>query len=158
MKQIPLPEILVILAMLILLVLTSWALAWADPTEDLYYLALVVALEAEGEPTLGKEAVAWVVMNRVKSRQQTVRQVVMASGQFPGLWVPRRVRWIELAPSAFQVAWAVYTDQTPDPSHGATHYLNERTVLALHGRLPMWFDESRITARIGNHTFLRLDR
>lgn len=137
---------------------------------DVDWIANTVIMEAGGEPWEGQLAVAWVVVRRAKSRAQSISDVVLAPWQFSA-WntdSPTRARldntndegWA----SAYRAACAAYFDLAPDPTGGATFYLNVDTVLRVAGRLPKWArdpdnpkiaDERRVTARIGAHTFMK---
>ena len=130
---------------------------------DRFLIAMTVVLEAEGEPEFGQEAVAWVIRNRMTMWRQDASTVVLARLQFSA-WNHDQPRRLALSRLFATPAWraalsatdAVFSDQTSDPSHGATHYLNEAATRA--GRpnhdLPSWFKEGDVTARIGRHTFL----
>jgi hypothetical protein len=43
----------------------------------------------------------------------------------------------------------------PDPSLGATHYLNKALVIKDAGRLPSWIDKMEHLVTIGNHDFYK---
>ena len=130
---------------------------------DRFLVAMTVVLEAEGEPELGQQAVAWVVRNRMMMWRQDASTVVLARLQFSA-WNHDQPRRRALSKLFAMPAWrealaatdAVFSDQTADPSGGATHYLREDATRA--GRknhdLPPWFKEANVTARIGHHTFL----
>ena len=52
---------------------------------------------------------------------------------------------------------SAYWQTVPDPVHFADHYLNvPLTRQQRGGDLPDWYDETRVVAEIGQHTFLRL--
>lgn len=51
-------------------------------------LALTVFQEARGEPAIGQQAVAQVVLNRARIRDKSVCEVVLEKGQFS--WHPER--------------------------------------------------------------------
>lgn len=139
-------------------------------------LALTVLGEAEGEPDLGKYAVAWVVKNRMLKRKLDVKFIVLMPWQF-SCWnhtEPRR-RFLEetIRKEAKNLPMAVWAScvraaqetldgLADDPTDGATHYC----VNALWGNddsdrpRPRWFSRQEIqrgrtveTARIGGHTF-----
>ena len=157
-------------------------LAFPDPNkpvaeqDDVVLLALTVLGEAEGEPDLGKYAVAWVVKNRMLLKKKGVREVVMAPWQFScwNLGEPRRAFLEDTALKAAKnlpmAVWAacvrasheVLDGLADDPVGGATHYCTN----ALWGnddsdrRRPRWFSRQEIasgrtveTTRIGGHTF-----
>ena len=124
-------------------------------TQDLFYLTLLVAVEAEGEPYQGKLAVAWVAMNRARKLKQSVVAVILEPREFTGFWVSRRVNK-QIFPRAHWAARAAYFALEPDPTHGATHYLNVPLTKTLYGRLPEWYNPQYVTTVIGQHTFLRL--
>ena len=129
---------------------------------DKMLVTATVVLEAEGEPFEGQVAVARVIRNRMERWHQTVSQVVLYVRQFSA-WNhdgPRREKLSTLFTSP---AWATAEravaaafSVSPDPSGGATHYLDaaETWRERVDGSLPSWFSADRVTARIGRHTFL----
>jgi len=130
-----------------------------DFRDDLYFLVLTVSMEAGGEPYEGKLAVAYTVMNRGKS----VIDTVLRSYQFSAWNTDSSTRLgiddtpIAVLRECYKASCAAYFKLSEDPSLGATHYLNEEvTRKARGGTLPTWFDESKVTARIERHTFLKL--
>lgn len=134
-----------------------------DFRDEIYFLELTVEQEAGAEPFEGQLAVAYVVMNRVGASKASVIDTVLRSMQF-SCWnadSPTRQKIDDISDSVleqcFKAAVAAYFKLLPDPTKGASHYLNEdATKKARGGSLPGWFDESKVTARIGRHTFLRL--
>lgn len=142
------------------------------PPDDLHWLATTIFQEAGGESYLGKLAVAHVIMNRKKDSNSTVASIVLSPFQFSA-WntdSPTRallgkinsdsISWID----SFKAACSAYFGFEPDPSKGARFYLNPVTVLKVVGKLPKWaanpkdltkLDEAKVTAKIGNHVFIR---
>ena len=145
--------------------------------ESVCLLALTVLGEAEGEPDLGKYAVAWVVKNRMlKKKLGEVKFVVLAPWQF-SCWnhgsdrrrfledtVAKQPKNVALASWAacVRAAHEVLDGLADDPTDGATHYC----VNALwgnddsHKARPRWLSRqellagrTRETVRIGGHTF-----
>jgi spore germination cell wall hydrolase CwlJ-like protein len=112
---------------------------------------------------VGKVAVAHVILNRKKSGRwgDNIKAVVTHTGQFEP-WMTRRKEIEALSPndpryqSAAMIADAVLGGQTPDPTVGATHYLNPTIVRERRGgSLPSW---ARGEGRpIGRHTFYSPD-
>jgi spore germination cell wall hydrolase CwlJ-like protein len=144
-----------------------------DFRDELYFLFLTVKMEAGGEPYEGQLAVAYSVMNRVKASKSSVIDAVLRSHQF-SCWntdSPTRMN-LDTIPddvmkNCYKAAAAAYFGLVEDPSKGATHYLNEEETRKMRGgTLPGWacknnipspvIDESKVTARIGRHTFLKL--
>lgn len=128
---------------------------------DLLWLAATVELEAASETYEGKLAVAHVIMNRVDPGSgKSVTDIVMAPQQF-SCWntgEPSRMR-LDVPPSrdSLRAACVAYFYLTPDPTKGATHYLNpELTRKQRGGSLPKWYDANKVTAVIGLHHFLKL--
>jgi len=115
-------------------------------------------MEAGGEPYEGKLGVSFAIMNR----GQSVIDTVLRSYQFSA-WntdSPTRQRIDDTPPLAFRecfkAACAAFFGLSPDPTKGATHYLNEEATRRQRGgKLPNWFVETKVTARIGRHTFLK---
>ncbi len=146
----------------------------AETWDDLTLLAATVFLEAEGEPDLGKLAVAYVVMNRGKT---VLNAVLGPDGKAYGDGKPYEAFscWNDdykqqaatrlstcgnRAEAAWRAAAAAFWGLISDPTSGADHYLNvELTRKIRGGSLPTWAEgpigrDQGI--KIGNHTFLRL--
>ena len=143
---------------------------------ELMLLAATIFLEAEGEPAEGKNAVGWVVNWRVDRRRQSLHQVVLSKDEKAwsdkeafSCWLGENRRRAEARLVAADGAVSVVIDcwraaagalwrLLPDPTDGADHYLNEEVTKKLReGTLPAWFDSEKVTAKIGNHTFLQLE-
>jgi N-acetylmuramoyl-L-alanine amidase len=135
-----------------------------DFRDDLYFLILTVEQEAGGESYEGQLAVAYVVMNRANASKASIIDTVMRNMQF-SCWNadnPTRMN-IDTIPDdilkrCYKAAVAAYFGLAKDPSKGASHYLNEEATRRVRGGdLPGWFDEAKVTVRIGRHTFLRIE-
>ena len=122
-----------------------------------------IAFEASNEPDEGKAAVAYVILNRMNGSRwgDSIKEVVTRQGQFEP-WMTRRDEMEKLSPedpsyrSAAQIADAVLTGQTPDPTTGATYFLNPTVVRQRRGgSLPSWAQGEGLP--IGRHTFYRPD-
>jgi len=133
--------------------------AWRLTADDRDYLIRTIAFEASGEPAMAKIAVAYVILNRKKSGRwgDNIKAVVTHPGQFEP-WETKRTEIEGLSPddprykSAALVADAVLSGQTPDPTAGATHFLNPTIVRERRGgELPSWARGEGLP--IGNHTF-----
>jgi spore germination cell wall hydrolase CwlJ-like protein len=131
----------------------------AQAVDDRDYLIRTIAFEASGETEVGKVAVAHVILNRKKSGRwgDNIKAVVTHPGQFEP-WTTRQREIEELSPddpryrSAAIIADGVLSGQTPDPTAGATHFLNPTIVRErCDGALPSWAAGEGLT--IGNHTF-----
>jgi spore germination cell wall hydrolase CwlJ-like protein len=127
--------------------------------EDRDYLVRTVAFEAANEPALGKAAVAHVVLNRKKSGRwgQNIRNIVTQPWQFEP-WMTRRKEIEKLSPDdplyrkAARITDGVLDGDIPDPTSGATHFLNEAIVRQRRGgSLPRWAQGKGLV--IGRHTF-----
>lgn len=129
-----------------------------DFRDEIYFLALTVKQEAEGESSEGKLAVAYTIMNRGGS----VIDTCLRAYQF-SCWnteSPTRMRIDDIPDSVwracYRAACSAYFGLQPDPTNGATHYLNEElTQVSRGGTLPKWFYEMEVTVKIGLHTFLK---
>jgi spore germination cell wall hydrolase CwlJ-like protein len=131
--------------------------------EDRDYMIRTIVFEAAGEPDEGKIAVAYVILNRIKSGGwgDSIKDVVTSPWQFEP-WMTRREEMEKLSPdapsykNAAQIADAVVAGQVPDPTGGATHFLNPTIVRERRGgSLPSWAQGEG--QPIGNHTFYRPD-
>jgi spore germination cell wall hydrolase CwlJ-like protein len=129
-----------------------------DP-EERDYLVRTIAFEAADEADEGKAAVAHVILNRkrIGGWGDNIKDVVTHPWQFEP-WMTRRTEMEKLSPDdpryqdAARIADAVLTGQTPDPTAGATHFLNPTVVRQRRGgSLPSW---ARGEGQpIGRHTF-----
>ena len=131
--------------------------------EDRDYLIRTVAFEAANEPSLGKAAVAHVVLNRKKTGRwgYQIKKIVTQPWQFEP-WMTRRREIENLSPDdpryrrAARIADAVLGGDIPDPTSGATHFLNEAIVRQRRGgSLPRWAQGEGLV--IGRHTFYSPD-
>ena len=110
--------------------------------EERDYLIRTIAFEASGEPEEGKSAVAHVILNRILSGRwgDSIKDVVTRPWQFEP-WMTRRREMQKLSPSdpryesAARIADAVLAGEMPDPTAGATHFLNPVIVRAAARRL-----------------------
>lgn len=126
---------------------------------DLEIAARTVWCEARGEASLGRMAVAWTLINRLRAHKwysgQTLAETCLKASQY-SCWNTN---------DSNRIAVAKCTDQDPiliecrsdvqsafdgnsiDPSHGATHYYNPSIVQ------PSWAKGLTPIVSIGNHTF-----
>ena len=135
----------------------------AYTSEDRDYLIRTIAFEASGESDDGKAAVAHVILTRKRSGKwgDTIKDVVTHPGQFES-WMTKRAEMESLDVedyryrSAAQIADAVLAGQMPDPTTGATHFLNPTVVSQRSGgSLPSWATGGGLS--IGRHTFYAPD-
>jgi hypothetical protein len=129
-----------------------------DPVQRDYLIRTIV-FEASGEPEEGKAAVAHVILNRKRSDRwgDSIKEVVTQPWQFEP-WMTRRREMERLSPDnpryrdAARIADAVLSGEMPDPTAGATHFLNPIIVRARRGgSLPSWaLGKGK---PIGRHTF-----
>ena len=150
-----------IIALIVLALFWSYQLRQRVDERD--YLIRTIAFEASGETEVGKVAVAYVVLNRKKSGRwgDNIKAVVTHPGQFEP-WMTRRrdIETLSLNDPRYQsaaiIADAVLSGQTPDPTAGATHFLNPTIVRERRGgSLPSWaLGEGR---PIGRHIFYSPD-
>ena len=132
-------------------------------SENRDYMIRTIAFEASGESDEGKAAVAYVILNRVKSGVwgDSIKDVVTHPWQFEP-WMTRRKEMEKLSrddPSyqhAAQIADAVLTGQMADPTAGATYFLNSNLVERRGGSLPEWARGEG--QQIGGHTFYAPER
>lgn len=137
--------------------------------DDSCWAVMTIWQEAQGETFAGKVAVAEVIRNRTKKK-------LMSDGTIPGtcLWPLQFSGWnaIDNSPSYRERiecakldtndpvvqdclrAWAEATAGS-DTVRGATHYLNERVVLKVSGKLPDWVSKMTKVVTVGEHSFYR---
>ena len=147
----------------VIVVVLFWAYQLHQVVTERDYLIRTIAFEASGETEIGKIAVAYAVLNRQKRGRwgDTINAVVTSPGQFEP-WITRRAAIEGLLPDdpryqhAAVIADAVLSGQTPDPTAGATHFLNPVIVRARRGgSLPSW--ASGKGQPIGRHVFYSPD-
>jgi spore germination cell wall hydrolase CwlJ-like protein len=147
----------------LILVALFWSHQLRQRVDERDYLIRTIAFEASDETEIGKVAVAYVVLNRKKSGRwgDNIKAVVTHPGQFEP-WMARRsdIETLSLNDPRYQsaaiIADAVLSGQTPDPTAGATHFLNPTIVRERRGgSLPSWaLGEGR---PIGSHIFYSPD-
>ena len=145
--------------------------------DDLTLMAAVDFLEAEGEPEAGKLGVVWVAVNRAERWHQSIKEVLLKPSAFsclnpdyfPTMGYARLTAASGLAAEAcWRAAAAGLWRLRPDPTGGADHYLRVDATKAGRKKhdLPMWaadpsdpttINETKVTAVIGHHHFLKLD-
>jgi len=119
-----------------------------------------IAFEAPEESDEDKAAVAYVILNRTQNGRwgDNIKDVVTHPWQFEP-WMTKRQDMERLSPddpryrSAAQIADAVLNGEMPDPTAGATHFLNPRWLGKGAAALPSW---ARSEGQpIGRHTFYK---
>ncbi len=143
--------------------------------DELTLLAATLWGEAEGEPYVGKLAVAYVIINRSKRRVLPVARTILARAQF-SFWNPitimdgsvkqleKRLHVANDTPkireecfrAAASAAWGFEEDPT---GIEANHYLNVDLTREIRGgSLPDWAENyfHKPNKVIGKHTFITL--
>jgi hypothetical protein len=118
---------------------------------ELDLLARLITAEAGAEPYDGQVAVGAVVLNRIKSGRfpDTIREVIYQDGQFSSL--PKLDKQVPSA-EALRAAKAALTGA--DPSLEALYFYNPLTC-KLVGLQFFSSPKLKVTAKIGNHVFLK---
>lgn len=123
------------------------------------YLIRTLVFEAADEPDEGKAAVVHVILNRLRSERwgNSVKTVVTQPWQFEP-WMTRRneIRRLSIDDprylDAARITDSVLAGVVPDPTDGATHFLNPDIVRKRRGgSLPAWARGEGQS--IGRHTF-----
>lgn len=129
--------------------------------DDIDAIVRTVIGEAGGEPILGKQAVAAVILNRAKQAGQGISDVINAPGQFEAWDNPQsRQKLTAVEPSSPQYK-AVLAAITPvlngqsDPTNGADHFFAPKTQAALGRNAPAW-SQGQNGVDIGNQRFYKL--
>jgi N-acetylmuramoyl-L-alanine amidase len=141
----------------------TMALAAPTPTvpDDAHWLAMAMYAEASGEGSRGMEAVGHVVLNRAAKSGKSVKEVVLKRKQFSAFNPddPNRGRAQRAADradpvylKAYRLADRLLSGRPQDLTGGATHYYNPAKAN------PEWAKSMVVTARIGDHLFLREPR
>jgi len=123
------------------------------------YMIRTIAFEATGETEIGMAAVAHVILNRMRAGRwgDNIKEVVLKPWQFEP-WMTRRSEMERMSPedvryqNAARIADAVLAGDMPDPTAGATHFLNPVIVKKRRGgTLPKWARGEGLP--FGRHTF-----
>jgi hypothetical protein len=134
-----------------------------DPVERDFLIRTIIG-EAANQPDMGKAAVAHVVLNRVNDggfQGDNIQQVVTAPKQFEP-WGTRAAQLKAIPPTSPQyqdaaaIADGVLAGMIPDPTGGATHFANVKTVAQRGdpaGRPGGWLSQMGNVTQIGDHTF-----
>lgn len=119
--------------------------------------AATIAMEASGEGQDGQLAVAFVLINRLKTGRwgSTLASVALARKQF-SCWNeddPNRLRMAGMknadpAILAAEKALDLASSGGSDPTHGATHYYS-----ITMSEPPEWASQATFLVQIGNHRF-----
>lgn len=127
------------------------AVAKTNDNDAAYLLAKLIMLEALDEPFEGQVAVAAVVLNRTRSNvfPDSIREVIYERGQFH---TARKLAGITPDESAVKAARAALRGS--DPSYGALYFYNP-AICSRKARRYFKKAHYQVTARIGNHVFLR---
>jgi spore germination cell wall hydrolase CwlJ-like protein len=147
----------------VIVVALFWGYQLHQVANERDYLIRTIAFEASGETEIGKVAVCLCGPQSEEARQMgdTIKAVVTSPGQFEQWMIQRKaIEGLSRDDPRYQssaiIADAVLSGQTPDPTAGATHFLNPIIVRARRGgSLPSWASgEGR---PLGRHVFYSPD-
>jgi hypothetical protein len=130
----------------VIVVALFWGYQLHQVANERDYLIRTIAFEASGETEIGKVAVCLCGPQSEEARQMgdTIKAVVTSPGQFEQWMIQRKaIEGLSRDDPRYQssaiIADAVLSGQTPDPTAGATHFLNPIIVRARQGgSLPSW--------------------
>jgi hypothetical protein len=128
------------------------------PTDRDYMIRTVIG-EAADQPDEGQAAVAHVILNRVNEGfGDNPKDVVLAPNQFEP-WQTRaaQLKAINTKSPDYQhaatIVDSVLSGDAPDPTQGATHFLQPNIVRQRYGKLPDWAQGNGL--QIGQHVFYK---
>src|SRR5258707_194595 len=131
--------------------------------QDRDMMVRTVIGEADDQPAVGQAGVAHVILNRLRDGRwgDTPSSVVLARNQFePWSTRARELTGIKPDSDRYQKVAGVVDDvlagRTPDPTGGATHFLQPDIVRRRGGSLPDWASGPGL--RIGDHVFYKPDQ
>lgn len=123
--------------------------------EDLLWLTKTIYFESRSESTLGRIAVGFVVMNRLKHSNypDSIKGIVTQKNQFE--WYndgkPDRMNNSIAKEQCEEVARSILLQSIKyDPTDGATHFINVNS-----NKKPIWTSVYTKVNRIDNHVFYR---
>jgi spore germination cell wall hydrolase CwlJ-like protein len=128
--------------------------------KDQHCLAVMIYGEARGENFYGKSAVAWTAVNRLDRMPYNGICHVVLSGHYHAFRnndfrvaattgkAPSKLNAMAWKEST-KVAKLVYEDTIPDPTKGATHFINPKKLKYK----PKWTRKLKRTVVIDNHEF-----
>ena len=127
----------------------------------IFWLILTVFLEARNQPIAGQKDVAKLILNRAKSKNWPLSNIVFAKKQFSCYNDGLLKAFTKVAPEMQYIAQvtenvnaAIDEWLAGDNLKGATHYFNPDEVA---GGWPATWDRSKMTVlfKVGNHIFLK---
>ena len=132
--------------------------------DEMTLIKWTVAQEAADQPYIGKLAVAYVIVNRMRKWKRSAASICWQPYQF-SCWgggnLDAKGKFLDHTPDEViydcgKAAVQAYQAQVADPTNGAVYYLNVDLVIRLSGKLPDWWasdtkPESEV--KIGNHVF-----
>lgn len=155
--------------------MTRWWAPIPDPKDEpanwpsMVVMASTILGEAESETLVGKRAVGCVIINRARDKRwpDDPAEVCLQRLQFscwnvgspriPTMFRPQSHVSEAMWNDCFRAALEAMFGLEPDPTNGATHYLNPVETRRIRGgSMPSWYDPAKVTATIGAHEFLRL--
>lgn len=122
--------------------------------QDVDALTRMVLGEAASEPETGKAAAVHVALNRAAQSGETPAEVVNAPWQFESVHTGRTDKYDPESPEyqeAKELVLAVLRGEIPDPTEGATFFLNRDLQQQLGRNIPAWAQGDG--RQIGQHTF-----
>ena len=140
--------------------------------EDIIAATLVDESGGEKDAEKGMTAVMNVLMNRAKGNFRQAAAECLKPKQFSGWnsinksdinsiksFIDSKRKHSKF-PVAMKIASEARSGNLKDVTGGADHFLNVNLTKAQSktSSLPSWFDKSKITTTIGNHTFLKLKK
>lgn len=132
--------------------------------QELDLLTRTIIGEASNQPDEGQAGVAYSILNRLKAGSfgNTAADVILAPKQYEP-WTTRSRELLSIpreSPAyqrAYGIAQGAVSGEIPDPTDGATHFLQEETVRQRRGgSLPSWAQGQGL--KIGDHTFFNPDQ
>ena len=133
-------------------------------------LATTIYGEARSEPEKGQIAVAYTLLNRAKNK--SICDVALAHKQYsifnnnPTLravatslhLLPNQKNIIDQKSwaMAVKVAQIVMYGLSPDPTHGATHYVADKVMKLKGYKYPKWTKQYKMMVAINNHKFYKI--
>lgn len=132
------------------LAVALWGEGRGGTTEDRLWIGFTLVRGAGKKDICSALQIPWRVTSITKNTQ--LRSILGKRDQTPDLptKLDRKV-WTD----CLLLASAILAKKQPDPTKGATHFLNPEVTLKKYGKLPTWYYEYELVGEVGDHEYFK---